>query len=411
MLGLLLLMPDGAALHPPMKRLYTLRFYYAACFVALGIYLPFFPRWLEARGVHGAAMGMVAASLPAMGLVGPPLFGILSDRLGLRGTLLRVACVGAFACMGALGVTFASGHPLGFAGIFAAVLAFSFFRSPMISLADVITLEIAGAGGGYARTRLWGSLGFLVAAVAAGRLLDPTAPAALPLAISAALFVALLTAWTLPVQSVTPALPALGRAGALLARTDLRLLFGASFLGQLAHSSYDLCFTLHLRDLGASNALVGVSWAIGVFSEVALMAGATWIFRRFTPPWLLATAFCGAAVRWTLIASVSSIPALLALQPLHGLSFALMWLASLAYVKESAPSDALATAQGLFSAAVAAGSVLGMPLWGALYRGSGGSVTFGVAAFASAAAAGVALVWARRSTARSGMEASSSGAE
>ncbi|MFS8069947.1 MAG: MFS transporter [Byssovorax sp.] len=393
-----------------MKRLLALRFYYVAYFVALGIYLPFFPRWLEARGVHGAAMGMVSASLPAMGLVGPPLFGILSDRLGLRGTLLRVACVGAFTCMGALGVTFASGHPLGFAGIFAAVLAFSFFRSPMISLADVITLEIAGAGGGYARTRLWGSLGFLVAAVAAGRFLDPTAPAALPLAISAALFVALVTAWTLPVRSVAPALPALGRAGALLARADLRLFFGASFLGQLAHSSYDLCFTLHLRDLGASNALVGVSWALGVLSEVALMAFATWVFRRFTPPWLLVIAFGGAAVRWTLIASVSSIPALLALQPLHGLSFALMWLASLAYVKESAPRDALATAQGLFSAAVAAGSVLGMPLWGALYRRSGGSVTFGVAAFASAAAAGVALVWARRKAARNGMEPISSGA-
>lgn len=402
--------PDDDGSPPPMKRLLTLRFYYAACFVALGVYLPFFPRWLEARGVHGAAMGMVAASLPAMGLVGPPLFGILSDRLARRGALLRVACVGAFSCMGALGAAFALGHPLGFAGIFAAVLAFSFFRSPMISLADVITLELAGAGPGYAKTRLWGSVGFLVAAVAAGRFLDPTAPSTLPLAISAPLFVALLTAWTLPVKGITPALPALGGAGALLARADLRLFFGASFLAQIAHSSYDLCFTLHLRDLGASNALVGVSWAIGVSSEVALMAGATLVFRRFTPPWLLVIAFSGAALRWTLIASVASIPALLALQPLHGLSFALMWLASLAYVKESAPRSALATAQGLFSASVAAGSVIGMPLWGALYRRSGGSFTFGLAAFASAAAAGVALVWARRSNVRSGMEPGPSGA-
>jgi PPP family 3-phenylpropionic acid transporter len=396
------LVPDGAARRPAMRRLLTLRFYYAACFVALGVYLPFFPRWLEARGVHGAAMGAVAASVPAMGLVGPPLFGILSDRLGLRGTLLRVACVGAFACMGGVGAAFALGHPLGFAGIFAAVLAFSFFRSPMISLADVITLELAGAGAGYARTRLWGSVGFLVAAVAAGRYLDPAQAAALPLAISAALFIALITAWSLPAKSLGPALPALGAVGDLLARADLRLFFGASFLGQIAHANYDLCFTLHLRDLGASDALIGVSWALGVLSEVAVMAGASWIFRRSTPPWLLTLAFAGAAARWVLIATVTSIPALLALQPLHGLSFALMWLASLAYVKESAPRAALATAQGLFSAAVAAGSVLAMPLWGALYSRHGGSVTFGFAAIASAAAAGVALVWARRTTAQNG---------
>jgi PPP family 3-phenylpropionic acid transporter len=384
------------------KQLLTLRFYYAMCFMALGVYLPFFPRWLEARGVQGAAMGVVSASLPAMGLVGPLLFGILSDRLGLRGALLRVACLGAFAGMAAIGAAFALGHPLGFAGIFAAVLVFAFFRSPTISLADVIAMELAGAGPGYARTRIWGSLGFLVASVAAGRFVDPTAPARLPLTIAAALFAALVAAWTLPAKSPAPPLPALGKASALLTRTDLRLFLGASFLAQIAHSSYDLCFTLHLRDLGASDGLVGVSWALGVFSEVALMAGSAWIFRRFTPPWLLTIALFGAAARWTLLASVASIPALLALQPLHALSFALMWLASLAYVKESAPEAALATTQGLFSAALAAGSVLGMPLWGALYRRVGGSLVFGTAALIAATAAGLAVVWARRSSASNG---------
>ena len=393
-----------------MKRLLALRFYYVAYFVALGVYLPFFPRWLEARGVHGAAMGIVSASPAAMGILSPPLFGILSDRLDLRGALLRVVCAGAFVCMGALGVTFALGHPLGFAGIFAAVLAFSFFRSPMLSLADVINLELSGGGAGYARTRLWGSVGFLVAVVAAGRGIDLTSPSALPLAIGAALFVAFLAAFPLPTKAVAPPQPALERAGALLARADLRLFFGASFLAQIAHSSYDLCFTLHLRDLGASDGLVGVAWALGVLSEVLLMALSPAVFRRFTPPWLLVIAFCGAAARWILIASVTSIPALLALQPLHGLSFALMWIASVAHVKASAPRAMLATAQGLFSASMAAGSVLGMPLWGALYRRSGGSVTFSVAALASAAAAGVALVWARRSTAQNRTEPSSASA-
>ena len=132
------------------------------------------------------------------------------------------------------------------------------------------------------------------------------------------------------------------------------------------------------------------------------MAGSAWIFRRFTPPWLLTIALFGAAARWTLLASVASIPALLALQPLHALSFARMWLASLAYVKESAPEAALATTQGLFSAALAAGSVLGMPLWGALYRRFGGSFLFGTAAIIAATAAGLALVWARRSSAPNG---------
>ena len=242
-----------------MNRLLPLRVYYALCFMALGVYLPFFPGWLEARGIQGAAMGAIAASLPAMGLIGPPLFGVLSDSLGLRGALLRVACAGSFASMGALGVAFAFGHPVGFVGIFLATLAFAFFRSPLSSLADVIAMEIAGSGAGYARTRLWGSVGFLVGAVAAGRYLDVTASARLPLAIAAPLLGALLAAWRMPTRTGKPPLPALGNVGALLGHRGLRLFLGVAFLAQIAQSNYDLCLTLHLRDLGASSRFVSAA--------------------------------------------------------------------------------------------------------------------------------------------------------
>ena len=57
---------------------------------------------------------------------------------------------------------------------------------------------------------------------------------------------------------------------------------------------------------------------------------------------------------------------------------------------------ALSTAQGLFTAATAAGSVLGMPLWGALYRRAGGEATFAAASLVSGAAFALALLWARR---------------
>jgi PPP family 3-phenylpropionic acid transporter len=137
---------------------------------------------------------------------------------------------------------------------------------------------------------------------------------------------------------------------------------------------------------------------VGVVAEVALMRGFGWIFPRFRPPVLLAFALASAAIRWTLIASITSVSVLILLQPLHALSFALVWLASLAYVKTSAPPAALATAQGLFSAALAAGSVLGMPLWGALYHRYGGAFTFHVATVLSAAAASLALFWARRTS-------------
>jgi PPP family 3-phenylpropionic acid transporter len=382
-------------------RLLTLRLYYLASFASLGAYAPFFPRWLEARGVEGLAMGAIAGLAPAMGVLGPPAVGLLADALGLRGWLLRICCLGAMLSMGALAIAGSAGHALSLAGIFAAVLVYAIFRAPMIMLADVVALERAAAAGTtYGKLRLWGSIGFLAAAIAVGRSVDPRSPLALPATVAAGLAIALLGAWSLPAKPTEPRLPVAGEARALLFAPDFAVFLVFSLLAQAAHSSYDLCFSLHLRDLGAQDAWTGVAWAAGVVFEVALMAFAEPLLARFSAPSLLAFALAGAAVRWALLAAITSLPILFALQPLHALSFALWWIASLAYAKDRAPAHALATAQGLFSAAVAAGSVAGMLAWGALYRRSGGAFVFACSAAIALCAAISAFAWSRATSRR-----------
>jgi hypothetical protein len=85
----------------------------------------------------------------------------------------------------------------------------------------------------------------------------------------------------------------------------------------------------------------------------------------------------------------------------------------MAYVKERAPAHALATAQGLFSAAVAAGAVAGMLVWGTVYRRAGGGVVFGAAAVVSVSAAILAASWTRRvrTQREDGLHAAGYGAE
>ncbi len=379
-----------------MKRLFPLRVYYFASFAALGAYVPFFPRWLEARGVVGMSMGAVAGLLPLMGVIGPPAVGLLADALGLRGSILRVTCLGASLSMAALAFGADTRSP-SLAAIFAAVLAYAVFRSPMVLLADVVALERARAAGTtYGELRLWGSLGFLASVVCVGRALDPRAGAPLPAVVAALLFVAFLAAIPLPARPPSPRLPVGREARALLASPPYVLFLAISTFAQIAHAAYDLCFSLHLRDLGASDTLTGVAWATGVVFEIALMAFAERILARFSAPRLVAFAIAGAAVRWSILAVVRSVPALLALAPLHAVSFGLCWVASLAYVKARAPAHALATAQGLFSAAVAAGSVAGMVTWGAVYRRAGGGAVFAGAAAVSLGASILAAAWARR---------------
>jgi PPP family 3-phenylpropionic acid transporter len=370
--------------------------YYFASFAALGAYAPYFPTWLEAHGVQGVAMGLVAGLLPAMGVLGPPVIGLLADSFGVRGSILRVACLGASVSMASLAFLAMAGAPP-FVVIFALVIAYAAFRSPLVMLADVVALERASAAGTtYGELRLWGSLGFLLAAFTVGHLIDPRRGAPLPAVVAGLLLLAFVAATRLPSRAAPLGLPVAGGAADLARAPAFAVFLVVSVLAQVAHASYDLCFALHVRDLGAPSSTAGALWALGVVFEIALMAAADRLLAVASPPSLLAVALAGAAMRWALLASVRSVPMLAALAPLHALSFAMWWVASLAYVKQRAPAQMLATAQGLFSAAVAAGSVVGMIAWGALYRHAGGAGVFELAALVAAVAAAIAYVWAPR---------------
>ncbi len=376
-----------------------LSLFFFALFVTYGAFLPFFPTWLEARGVRGVQMSALMAMGPALGVIGPPGFGALSDWLGLRGGLLRIVTFGGLVAMLLLALPTALGHAPGGALLASAMLLFSVSRAPAVAMADVMAVEAskpennAGVSRSYGSVRLWGSIGFLAAAVVAGRALDIRDPLALPafLAISSGVSFAL--SFTLDAAAPSRARHIGASLRRVVGHRAFVWLLVSAFLGFGAHVSYDICFSLQLKKLGVDASGVGIAWAIGVVAEVALMAFSGPLLARFSASSLLVAAFLGGALRWILIAHVTNVPALLALQPLHALSFATFWVTSLDLVKRLAPRDVLATAQGLFNAAVGAGAVAFMFVWGALFEARGGRTTFtcaaGVAVIAAIAAASI----------------------
>lgn len=379
------------------RRLLPLRVFYFASFTALGAFAPFFPRWLVARGVQGFAMGATLATLPAMGLVGPPLAGVLADALGIHGWLLRLTSLGAalsFVLLALLGGV-SSGVP--FALLFVLVLAHAAFRSPMVVMADVVAMDQAPkAGVPYARVRNWGSLGSLVGALGVGRIIDPGSPVALPAAVAIPLFVALAATFALPDKDRPPPLPLGEEARALVGAADVPIFLATAFTAEIALSSYDVCFALRLTDLGASPGFIGTAWAVGVLSEIVLMAAAGWLIGHFMSSRLVVAALLFGALRCALLGSLRSLPVLAAIQPLHALSIAMFWISSVSYIKARVAPYALASAQGLFASVMAAGSVTGMLLWGTLYKYIGGRSTLVVASLVALVAAGLAVLWNTR---------------
>jgi PPP family 3-phenylpropionic acid transporter len=389
-----------------------LRAFYAVSFAVLGVYLPFFPRWLEARGIQGFAMGATVAAFPTAGLLAPSIYGALGDAFGLRGSLLRAACAAGLTAFvfvsGAVLVT----HRIGVVPLVAAVALFSMARTGMIMMADVLTLEHSATAAriddgssktahakvetrAYGPIRLWGSAGFLLAVVLGGRLLDPRDESSVPLAIAGLLLAALVASLALPSRLSAPPRPAPGRIRSLVRHADVLLFLAASFFWQAHHSSYDLCFSLHLRDLGFGGQLTGLAWATGVVAEIVLMLFAAPLLSRVGPARLLVVGHAGAVLRWAVLAWTESSAVVFALQPLHAVSFALIWVASLTFIKERAGPGSLVSGQALFFTATALGGVAGMLTWAPAYSRWGGRTVFDAAAAVAAIACLLSIAFVR----------------
>ncbi len=381
-------------------QLAALRLFYFTAFAALGVYVPIMPRWLEARGVTGLALGIIAACMPVMGLFAPIAFGVMADALSWRGWLLRLASVGALGTMLLLALLVRQGVPP-FAALIGCFYLFALFRSPMVQIADLVALEAGGDG--YGRQRLYGSLGFMVAAFAAGRFVDARDALMMPLVVAGCLGAALVSALfvagraTPPSRNVRPSERAAAGSSPFL--PDLQpgqwLFFAAAFAWALGHSAYDLCYVLVVRDIVPGDAAGGALWALGVLVEIALLLGSERIFAMFPPDRLLAVAAGAASVRWLAISAAETLPALAVAQPLHALSFGLAWLAFLRLVREDAAPERLGTYQGAFSTSCALGATCGVLTWSHVYRSVGGASMFRLAAVASVVATLFAALYAR----------------
>ena len=177
-------------------------------------------------------------------------------------------------------------------------------------LADVVALEQAPD---YGRLRLLCSLGFLgVALVAAAGSMG--ASVGIPLRSRSAVWPFFPRRWLPAVPGARA--PGVERRRIACSRARFRL-FLSRPLWLAAHAGYDLCITLHLRDLGASGRVVGAAWAIATGVEVAWMAGSARMLKVVAPQRLFAVGVAAAALRWLLLGSITQVWWRLLLQPLH----------------------------------------------------------------------------------------------
>jgi PPP family 3-phenylpropionic acid transporter len=361
--------------------------YYFFYFGAAGIYLPFINLYFDKVGLSGSAIGALAALPPILGFGAGPLWGALGDRFHIHRRLLPIATLGAI--LPTLLILRANN------AISLAVLVgiAALFSGPVVGLIDSAVLDLVhGTPRTYGAIRWWGSLGFTIFTWATGYILKLFGLEWMFYGYAVLLAVAGSLAIGLPARRQVWRLSYRDSLRQLLRQRQLFLFMCATFLiGATLAASYAF-FPLHMIELGANPAWLGLAAALAAGSEMPVMFFSTSIFKRFGLRSSLVLSCLLFALRWGTLAVVTTpVPALIT-SVVHGLTFGIFLTGGVAYVETRTPAGLHATAQGLFNATLFGfGSALGALGGGFLYDVLGARGLFGVTAITALIAVGFVL--------------------
>jgi PPP family 3-phenylpropionic acid transporter len=307
----------------------------------------------------------------------PNVWGHLADKHGKRVFIVQLA---AFMSLVAFsGVFFGRDFWL----LFTVMALLSFFWSASLPLVEATTLShLGGRIDRYGSIRLWGSVGFILAVVGVGYVLDTVAIRWLPWLVFATLLGVALFSRHIPEAEVVPHAGEAVSVWQVLFTPRVLALIIACFLMSAAHGPYYTFYSIYLEAHGYSKSGIGWLWALGVISEIGVFLYATRLFARVALETVLKASFAAAVVRFLIIAWGVEMPALIILaQVMHAATFGAYHASAIALVHRFFRGRLSARGQGIYnSVSFGAGGTLGSLYAGYTWQKWGATATYSIAA-------------------------------
>jgi len=323
-----------------------------------------------------------------MRLFGPNLWGWLVDHFGHRLAVIRLA--GAVGLAGFLAFFWLDRLP----GMLVAMAVLALFWSAALPLVETLTFDhLREDRGRYGKIRVWGSVGFIVAVMGTGALLDWVAPVGVLWVCAFILLGILAFALVLPEAPVHVSTGEETPIRDILRQPRVLALMGACFAMSAAHGGFYVFYSIHLSGHGYAKTAVGLLWSLGVVAEIGVFLLMARITRRYSLRDILLLSFAAAVLRFLLMGwAVESAAAMIFVQLLHGLTFGAYHAAAIAAVNQWFPGKAQGRGQALYSSlSFGAGGLVGALISGRTWDDWGAGWTFSLGSLF--ALAGLLLVW------------------
>lgn len=362
--------------------------YYFFYFAFIGAFSPYFGLYLQSLNFSAWDIGLLMSQMQLMRLFGPNLWGWLADRYGRRLGIIRLAAL--IGLGGFLAFFWLDRLPT----MLLAMAVLAFFWSAALPLVETLTFDhLREERGRYSRIRLWGSVGFIVAVMGTGAVLDVVPP------IGVLWVCSLVLLGILGFAIALPEAPPLTHAregesiASILRQPRVRALMAACFMMSTAHGAFYVFYSIHLADHGYSKIEVGGLWSLGVLAEIFVFMGMARLSRYFSLRAILLASFAAAVVRFLLMGwGVDSVAVMILVQLLHGLTFGAYHASAIAAVNQWFPGRAQGRGQALYSSlSFGAGGLLGALISGRTWDGLGAGWTFSLGS--AFALLGLLLVW------------------
>lgn len=362
--------------------------YYFFYFAFLGAFSPYFGLYLQALNLSAWDIGLLMSQMQLMRMFGPYLWGSLADRFGHRLPIIRLA--GLIALTGFTAFFWLDK----LSGMLLAMAALAFFWSGALPLVETLTFDhLREDCGRYSRIRLWGSIGFIIAVMSTGAVLDQTAPIAVLWVCWGILLGILMLALVLPETGARPVLRNPPSISGILRQPHVLALLAACFAMSAAHGAFYVFYSIHLSAHGYSKFEVGELWSLGVVAEIVVFMLMARLAKRFSLRRILLASFAAAVLRFLLMGwGVESPAVMILVQLLHGLTFGAYHASAIAAVNLWFPGRAQGRGQALYSSlSFGAGGLLGALISGRVWDSWGAGWVFSLGALF--ALGGFLLIW------------------
>ena len=352
------------------------RFYFFYYFF-VGSFVPYWGIYLQSENFSPSSIGILLSLFQISRIVAPNFWGWLADHTGHRVKWIKLTSF--LGLIGFIGIFWAKG----FFWIFLVMSALSLFTSSTLPLAESLTLaHLATTDGHYSRIRLWGSIGFIVASLFLGYLIDLQG-------INILLWVLLITqaiifflSNTIPeAKEIHHKKNDLSIWKIIKTPSVVALLIGCTLMVS-AHGVLYNFYSIYLKEHGYSSATIGWLWAVGVICEIFIFMLMPKILRRYSLKTILLMSLFLGVIRFILIgASPDHFYLLLIAQMFHAATFGSFHAASIEVITYFFKGRNQSRGQAIYnSVAYGIGGTIGGLGGGYLIQYLGGQLGFIIAA-------------------------------